>query len=235
MILDFLGWDEPIEDEFAQDVKIVLASSNFSKELTTAVIWLNQRALDVSCIRIIPYQDNGRILLDVQHVIPLPEAEEFQIRVREKVQRERIEKSEKSNQRLRFLNSLLNTAKQETKTHDHIKPSARSEICYRSMPGPTFFFYVPNQYDSRVEFYLDHYDAQKNKEIFDELYRHKQEIEKSFGEPLIWQRLDDKKASRIRYNFDLGYKADESEWIEAHRNMIDKMSALEKALTPFLD
>ena len=30
-LLEFLEWDEPIEDDFAQDVKIVLASAEFSK------------------------------------------------------------------------------------------------------------------------------------------------------------------------------------------------------------
>ncbi len=39
-ILDFLEWEEPDEDLFAQDVLILLASANFSKELTTAVMWL---------------------------------------------------------------------------------------------------------------------------------------------------------------------------------------------------
>lgn len=38
-VLDFLGWDEPDPDSFAQDVRIVLASAEFSRELTTAVIW----------------------------------------------------------------------------------------------------------------------------------------------------------------------------------------------------
>ena len=54
-ILDFLDWEEPDEDSFAQDVKIVLVSANFSKELTTAVMWLNKRDLDIRCIRLMPY------------------------------------------------------------------------------------------------------------------------------------------------------------------------------------
>ena len=37
-ILDFLEWDEPDEDFFAQNVRIVLASAEFSKELTSAVL-----------------------------------------------------------------------------------------------------------------------------------------------------------------------------------------------------
>ena len=35
-LLEFLGWEEPQEDDFALDVRIVLVSSDFSKELTTS-------------------------------------------------------------------------------------------------------------------------------------------------------------------------------------------------------
>lgn len=35
-------------------------------------MWLNERDLDIRCIRLKPYGDNGRVLLDVQQVIPLP-------------------------------------------------------------------------------------------------------------------------------------------------------------------
>jgi hypothetical protein len=40
-ILEFLGWGEGNEEMFGQDVRIILVSAEFSKELTTAVIWLN--------------------------------------------------------------------------------------------------------------------------------------------------------------------------------------------------
>lgn len=89
LLLDFLEWDEPNEEQFAQDVRIVLASAEFSKELTTAVMWLNARDLDVTCMRLKPYQDDGRLLLDVQQIIPLPEAETYRVRLREKQERER--------------------------------------------------------------------------------------------------------------------------------------------------
>ncbi|MBY0522791.1 MAG: hypothetical protein K2R98_05315 [Gemmataceae bacterium] len=88
-ILQFLGRDDPNEDSFAQDVRIVLASAEFSKELTTAVLWLNDHGLDIRCVRIKPYKDNGRVLVDIQSIIPLPEAQEFQVQIKEKQQRER--------------------------------------------------------------------------------------------------------------------------------------------------
>ncbi|MFC1660800.1 hypothetical protein ACFL3S_04935 [Gemmatimonadota bacterium] len=93
MILEFLEWEEADEDAFAQDVKIVLASADFSKELTTAVLWLNERDLDIRCFRLRPYLDNARVLLDVQQVIPLPEATDFQVQLREKVRKEHRSRS----------------------------------------------------------------------------------------------------------------------------------------------
>ena len=87
-ILEFLGWEEPIEEKFAQAVRIVLASAEFSIELTSAVLWLNERGLDITCVRMIPYRDGNRTLLDIQQAIPLPEAEEYQIQVRHKKQKE---------------------------------------------------------------------------------------------------------------------------------------------------
>jgi len=95
MILDFLKWEEPDEERFAQDVRLVLVSSDFGKELTTAVMWLNERDLDIRCIRVKPYNLDGRILLDVQQVIPLPEAAEYQVRVREKDQKWRGRKRQR--------------------------------------------------------------------------------------------------------------------------------------------
>ncbi|CAG0985471.1 hypothetical protein ARNL5_02817 [Anaerolineae bacterium] len=89
-LLEFLDWEEPDEDHFAQDVRIVLVSAEFSKELTTAVLWLNERDLDIRCVRLKPYNDNGRTLVDVQQVIPLPEATEYQVQVSAKSRKERI-------------------------------------------------------------------------------------------------------------------------------------------------
>lgn len=88
-ILAFLGWDEADEERFGQDVRIVLVSGDFSKELTTSVLWLNERDVDVRCVRLKPYVNDGKVLIDVQQVIPLPEAGEYVVQVREKERRER--------------------------------------------------------------------------------------------------------------------------------------------------
>jgi hypothetical protein len=88
-LLAFLGWDEPDEDAFAQDVRIVLVSAEFSRELTTSVLWLIERGVNIRCVRLQPYFLDGRLLVDVQQIIPLPEVAEYQVRVAKKKRNKR--------------------------------------------------------------------------------------------------------------------------------------------------
>lgn len=233
-ILDFLGWVEPDEDSFAQDVRILLVSANFSKELTTAVMWLNKRDLDVRCIRLIPYQDGGRVLINVQQVIPLPEAAEYQIQIREKEQKERKEKAG----RLpipRFWESLLALGEGRTALHSKMSPSERPYIGANSSINGLGFWYNILQHNGRVELYINRSNASVNKRMFDELLAHKEEIENAFGEPLFWQRLDGKQPCRVSYEITVGgYKDDESSWPPIQNAMIEAMVRLENALSPFI-
>ena len=66
--------------------------------------------------------------------------------------------------------------------------------------------------DAQVEFYIDRGDAEQNKQIFDTLYEHKTEIEAAFGEPLEWQRLDAKRACRVRLLLAGGGLLDQRRW-----------------------
>ena len=72
-LLQHLKWDDPGGKELGKDVKIVLVATGFSSELATAVRWLNERGLDIRCIRVRPYENDGQTLLDAQTVIPISE------------------------------------------------------------------------------------------------------------------------------------------------------------------
>lgn len=83
MIREFLEREEgPVA--LSETVRIVLAASDFPQELTTAVLWLNRQGLDLRCVQMRPHLIDQRVLLDIQQVIPLPEAEQYQVAVREK-------------------------------------------------------------------------------------------------------------------------------------------------------
>lgn len=83
-LLNFLEWDTPLEEYFAVDVKIILAAAGFSKELTTSVLWLIGKNIDITCIKLTPYIFNDELLLNVSQIIPLPEAESYLIQLKEK-------------------------------------------------------------------------------------------------------------------------------------------------------
>ena len=82
-LLSFLSWEEPQDEDFASDVRITLVAEDFSREITTTVLWLNQRGLDIRCVRLQTYEHKAEVLVDVQQIIPLPEAEAYQVKVRE--------------------------------------------------------------------------------------------------------------------------------------------------------
>lgn len=81
-IREFLEEDGPVA--LSETVRIVLASAEFPQELTTAVLWLNKQGLDIRCVQMRPHTIDNRVLLDINQVIPLPEAEQYQVLVREK-------------------------------------------------------------------------------------------------------------------------------------------------------
>ncbi|WP_343741658.1 hypothetical protein [Herbaspirillum huttiense] len=83
-IREFLDVDEGEPMALSDKVRIVLASAEFSTELTTAVLWLNKQGLDLRCVQMRPHRMADRVLLDIQQVIPLPQAEQYQVAVREK-------------------------------------------------------------------------------------------------------------------------------------------------------
>ena len=90
--MEFLDWkDGPKEEDFGQRVKIVLASADFSSELTTTVMWLNNNfeIATISCVKLVPYKLDEQVLLDVQPIVPLPEAEEYLVKSRTKRRSER--------------------------------------------------------------------------------------------------------------------------------------------------
>jgi hypothetical protein len=85
-LIAFLGQEDE-EAEISSDVRIVLVSGDFGREITTTVLWLNQfDGMDIRCVRLVPYRMRGKVLLDIQQIVPLPEAEDYQVRVRRKDQ-----------------------------------------------------------------------------------------------------------------------------------------------------
>jgi Domain of unknown function (DUF4268) len=72
--------------------------------------------------------------------------------------------------------------------------------------------------------------------IFDRLHAHRAEIEKSFGDRLIWDLMPGHPSRRIRcLSTAGGYQSPREHWPEIQAGIIAAMTRLEKALEPYLD
>lgn len=131
---------------------------------------------------------------------------------------------------LEFWEDFLASAK-ERDLHTHLRPTTRDALIIKKARGGPMegtLAYVINRHSSRVAFYT------VRAEVYDKLHRHRQEIESAFGDELLWTRRETGKTSRIAYDMhDGGYK-DEDDWEEVHSAMIDAMTRLEQALSPFI-
>jgi hypothetical protein len=85
------------------------------------------------------------------------------------------------------------------------KLRAKDPTATRARTGPTGnWFNTPGGFvvtfsrdGPRIELYLDYGDAVRTKQIFDALHERREAIEEAAGQPLSWERLDQRQASRV--------------------------------------
>ena len=120
--------------------------------------------------------------------------------------------------------------------HSHITPGKDSWIGIGAGSSGIAFNYVITKEASRAELYIDLGSGmdEKNLQIFDQLHENKSHIEESFGGPLGWERLEGKRACRIRVDVQGGYADPEEDWSATHDRMTDAMNRLMAALRPHL-
>jgi len=86
--------------------------------------------------------------------------------------------------------------------------------------------------NARAEIYIDQGDQEKNKLLFDALKERQQEITGRYGSPLEWERLDDKRASRIAIYREGVIEAPDSELEEIRKWHIENLLKIKQVFTP---
>ena len=212
------------------DAKIaVWISSDPRPEHETAIHWLNESLpADTAfyLVRLEAYRIAESPAAPHLTVVagPSPEAKQVGDKKKDMAQRHVL--------RLRFWRDLLEKAKQRTSLHANRSPSKQNWISAGVGRSGLSISYVIRMNDSQVELYIDGGDAEENKSIFDKFLGRKEQVEDAFGEPLDWQRLNERRASRIRFVITGGGLRDEERWPEIQDAMIDAMVRLQKALKP---
>jgi hypothetical protein len=233
-MLDFLDWSSPEDGEFGGSVRIILASAEFSRELTRSVIWLNEQGLDVRCIRLRPHKlADGRVLLDVEQIVPLPEAGAYESGAKKHGHLERLRISDQQQRRSRFLKHLWETAMKITRVHEDQRPVVQhSSISARLRPGISFNYLI-RRADSRAEFYAEFSD--RTEILFHQLRAQRAEIEQTYGRPLHWQERRERRILRVQEIVEGGFLSPEASWPAIQEKLVDAMIRLDKAFRPLLD
>lgn len=135
--------------------------------------------------------------------------------------------------RTKFWKVLLDKINQKSNLFQNISPSKNNWIGTGSgVRGVPYNFVVTGQY-ARVEIYIDRGNKEENKQVFDYLFKNKEELEENFGNNLTWERLDDKRASRIKYETN-GNVFDREQWEQMSYFMLEAMIKLENTFKSFM-
>ena len=98
------------------------------------------------------------------------------------------------------------------------------------MSGVFYNSVISNHY-ARVELYISRASAEENKSIFAFLFSQRASIEDAFGSTLIWERLDNKKASRIKCELDGVDYFNSDDWSKMIDFMVGKLPKLSLAFS----
>jgi len=238
-ILQFLDWSEPDEENFAGDVKIVLVSEGFSKEITTAVLWLRDRDIDIRCIRLRPYTVDDKTLVDVDQVIPLPEAEDYIVRLREKEQKERKSKAERWSPTAQqfcvdywqgVLGALQVTGIGDVQQSPPRRENIRFKIGWPSFPLNAWF----SRREPRLSVWMG-CKGENGLSNFLSLREHRKEVEDAFGEPLDWTADEDLNRGSVSWRASACDVNDRTDWPGQHQMVADHVARLYRAVEPFVE
>jgi hypothetical protein len=194
-----------------------------------AVSWLNESTSgDFYLIKIEAIKIDNSQLAPLFTVIVKPSLESRTAGIIKK------DKAERYVLRREFWTQLLEKAKKQTKLHTNISPSTDNWISAKVKN--LGFQYLIREYDGFVGLYIDFGldSIEKNKKIFNNFLKQKDEIEKSFGGTLEWNQVEGRQYCSIGFGINVGGYKDEDKWEEIQNAMITAMIKLDKAFKPYM-
>ena len=215
------------------DQRMILVAGNFRKEVTSTVMWMLNHGIKAQCYKVTPYDYKEQVLLDLEQIIPVKEAEEYMIKMADKKREEKeVKETNRDINELRktFWHELLSRFNEVSSQFKNVNPSSDHWLSGGSgVSGTPFSFIVTKSY-AAVELLINKGSQEENKKVFDALYDKKEVIENTYGAKLTWERLDDKKSSRITermFNVDITNRED---WEKIIEFLCQAMVRFEKAL-----
>jgi hypothetical protein len=195
--------------------RIIMIAGEFRKEVTSSVLWLLNYGLRIQCFKAIPYKLQEQLFLNMEQIIPIKEVEEFVISMANKSREEvgaQEEMKERHIVRRKFWTVYIPEINKVSSLYQNVNPGKENWIGAGSgISGVTYNSVVTGDY-IHIELSIWGKTQVENKAVFDALYSNKDKIEADFGDRLTWERLDNNKMSRIKYELKDVSVFDEEDW-----------------------
>ena len=140
-----------------------------------------------------------------------------------------VNRSERHETRLRFWTQLLEHVKAQNGLHENIGPRRYQWLGKRE--DGYWWNYSVRQASCRAALYIGNGTTEENQTFFDYLHAQKADVESAFGDALVWDFMEGKRACRVYFEVDGGW-VDESTWPKAIENIVDVMERFYATLSP---
>ncbi|OUD08936.1 hypothetical protein BVC71_09465 [Marivivens niveibacter] len=215
--------------------RLMFIAAHFRKEVTSTVLWLREHDIDARCLRVTPYQHGDSLFVDIQQVIPTPEAAEFMIQMTAKETEEKATKGHKRwshEMRLAFWADLLEDFRKRGNTR-WLSNSPRKDRSITSsidVPGVSLKLSFL-RHEIRVEIHFDFGDRDLNQAFMEKLKDQTDINPNDFAEPLEWQYPEKRNAGVLLVKKAVqGYSKEN--WPDMIAWLADNHSKFETFFTP---
>ncbi|MFZ6017100.1 MAG: DUF4268 domain-containing protein [Nitrospirota bacterium] len=196
-ILDFIENDE--FEEINEKPRIILVSREFRPEVTACVLWLRKFGIDITCVKISPYELNdGNIALDSSILIPLPEAKEFMVQAEKKESAE-YSHTVSQTEYVNFYSDLVSRIKKQI-PKEYMTPLPRSIFQISTGISSVHFewaFHGRPRSSFGVELHFEKGNKASNLRMIERIEQLKDVIEKDLAEKVTFQKDWGKAWSRL--------------------------------------
>lgn len=230
-IVSFINENEEFQ-ELDGKPRIILVAKEFQQEVTSTVLWLRNFAVNISCVKLSPYEVNPNIIaFESNVIIPLPDAKDFIISLEKKEQA--VTKTLSQEEYNKFFLEII------SKINDVLPRSS-----YR-MPSGSYYYQIPVNINGihlefsfhgkprssfGVELHFEKSSKESNEHALKYFEKMIPELEQKLGEKVITQKDWGTRWSRMYVEKNEGKMTEELKlWA------VEKMAMLYKLLKPELE
>jgi len=121
-----------------------------------------------------------------------------------------------------------------TNLFENVSPSKDHWLSTGAGIGGLAFTLIITKSNIRIELGISTSSKEKNKVYFKKLFKNKEVIEQTFGNPLVWEELPDNKMSRVKFELQEVNLFNESDWGNMNNFFILYLPKFESAIQPFI-